>query len=348
MSDTKILFLGTQKGLRLYRGREHRWEEVGRRFSGVVDFLDGSRRQPEIVYGCVLHDGLYRTRDAGKNWQRVLAGDVRTVAVDPADDRVVYAGTEPVHLYRSEDGGETWEELGSLLDLPDEIKSNWKSPQPDHEGHIRHIYINPKDPRTLYLSLEHGGIVRSFDRGKSWKDVSGGIDYLDIHKVSNHPIHEDLYFVSSARGFFRGTNPAKGWDRIEGKGITRDYFHDFLFLPGEPSAMLIATANGSPGHWNRPGMAQSAIFRSFDGESWSQVGEGLPPTMEKMVWALANSPDDSTHVYAGYGQSDKGQAETRKMPTGPGSVWFSADKGSSWREIKIGELPAVRSLWIAA
>jgi hypothetical protein len=70
--------------------------------------------------------------------------------------------------------------------------------------------------------------------------------------------------------------------------------------------------------------------------------------MEKMVWALASSPVDPTYVYAAYGQSDKGQAETRKMPTGPGAVWFSPDRGSSWREISIGELPAVRSLWIAA
>jgi hypothetical protein len=348
MTNTNFLFLGTQKGLRLYRGGDDHWEEAARHFSGVVDFLDGSTRHPEMVYCCILHDGLYRTNDAGKNWQRVLEGDVRTVAVDPSDDHVVYAGTEPVHLYRSENGGDSWEELGSLLDLPDEVKTNWKSPQPDHEGHIRHIYINPKRPRTLYLSLEHGGIVRSFDRGKSWEDVSRGIDYLDIHKIANHPAQEDLYLVSSARGFFRSTNPTQGWDRMEGKGISRDYFHDFLFLPGNPPAMLIATANGSPGYWSRPGMAQSAIFRSFDGESWSQIGQGLPPSMEKMVWALASSPVQPTYVYAGYGQSDKGQAETRKMPTGPGAVWFSPDKGSSWREIRIGELPAVRSLWISA
>jgi hypothetical protein len=53
-------------------------------------------------------------------------------------------------------------------------------------------------------------------------------------------------------------------------------------------------------------------------------------------------------VYAGYGQSDKGQAETRKMPTGFGAVWFSPDRGTSWREVKTGELPPVRSMWISS
>lgn len=348
MNDTNLFFLGTQKGLGIYRGRGDQWQEVDHHFSGVVDFLDGSKSRPQAVYCCILHDGLYRTQDGGKNWRCVLAADVRCVGVDPSDDRVVYAGTEPVHLYRSEDGGDSWEELKGLLNLPDEVKSNWKSPQPEHEGHIRHIYINPDDPQSLYLCIEHGGIVRSFDGGKSWEDVSRGIDYLDIHKISNHPAQKDLYYVTTARGFFRSSDPAKGWSRIENKGISRDYFHDFLFLPEKLPVMLLATANGSPGYWNRAGIAESAIFRTLDCETWHQVGEGLPPSMTKMAWALASSPGDPAQVYAAYGQSDKGQAETKKMPTGSGAVWFSPDQGSNWREVKVGEVPAVRSMWISA
>jgi hypothetical protein len=72
----------------------------------------------------------------------------------------------------------------------------------------------------------------------------------------------------------------------------------------------------------------AAIFGAlFDGESWSQTGDRLPWSMGKMVWALAASPADPALVYAGYGQSDKGQAETRKMPTGPGAPWFSGNGG---------------------
>lgn len=70
--------------------------------------------------------------------------------------------------------------------------------------------------------------------------------------------------------------------------------------------------------------------------------------MEKMAWALASPLNNPLHVYAGYGQSDKGQAETRKMPTGLGTVWFSPDVGDSWREIEMGELPPVRAMWIAS
>ena len=348
MNETNLFFLGTQKGVTIYRGNDDRWEEAGRHLSGVADCLACSKRHPEIIYCGVLHDGLYRTADAGNTWLRIFEGDVRSAAVDPTDDRVVYVGTEPVQLYRSENSGDTWEELKSLLDLPEEVKRNWKSPQPQYHAHVRDIHIDRDNPRCLYLSIEHGGIVRSFDRGQTWEDISKGIDYLDIHKVSNDPIRKDLYFVTSARGFFRSTDPARGWTRIEENGITRDYFHDFVFLKGEPPVMLIATAKGSPGHWNRTGMAQSAIFRSLDGgETWQQAGDGLPESMEKMVWTLATAPGNSSHVYAGYGQSDKGQAETRKMPTGLGAVWFSPDQGNSWREIRTG-LPPVRAMCISS
>lgn len=87
---------------------------------------------------------------------------------------------------------------------------------------------------------------------------------------------------------------------------------------------------------------------SFDGgQTWRQAGKGLPESMDKMVWALASPPNAPAQVCAGYGQSDKGQAETRKMPAGFGAVWFSPDVGDSWQEIELGELPPVRAMWIA-
>src|SRR4029450_1049656 len=73
-------------------------------------------------------------------------------------------------------GGDHWQEITALNELPQAVRKNWWYPQPPHQGHVRNIHIHPDDPETIYLCLEHGGIVRSFDRGKSWEDVSKGID----------------------------------------------------------------------------------------------------------------------------------------------------------------------------
>ena len=342
------IYAGTQEGLFVYRSRIGSWEKVSVAFeSGTIDAVDGLRSQPNIVYLGVTQDGLYRTDDAGKNWRRVFEGNVRAVTVDPTDEKVVYVGVEPIHLYRSEDGGKSWEELIGVQALPAEVKKNWTFPRPPHREHVRHIFVQSDDPNILLVCLEHGGIIRSFDRGKTWQDVSRGIDYLDIHHISSAPGRKDLFFVATARGFFKTGDPGNGWQRAE-SGFTRDYFHDFVFLPGHPAAMLVATADKSPGYWDRPERAQGALFRSRDlAQSWERVGVGkwLPQEMKQMVWALAQHPQDSSIVYAGLGAVSRGRSADASQK-GEGDILVSEDQGDSWERLPI-ELPADRVLWIA-
>ena len=293
----------------------------------------------------LIAHGLYRTNDAGKNWRRVLEGDVRTVAVDPSDDHVVYAGTEPVHLYRSEDRGDSWEELGSLLHLPDEVKSNWKSPQPDHDGHIRHIYINPKNSRALYLSLEHGGVVRSFDRGKSWEDVSPQMTLWIFTKSRTTPFRRISISCRRREDFFAPRSRSKigtGWKAKESPAITSTIF---CFCP------VIRLPCSSPRRMDLPGIgtARGWLNPLSFAVSTARVGARSARVFRR-VWkkwpgrwqAHRLSRLTSTPLM---GRATKDRRKPEKMPTGPGAVWFSPDEGNSWREIRVGELPAVRSLW---
>jgi len=104
MAEAYRLYAGTQSGMIIFRGVGDIWTSMGgsREFEPyfkekVVDSVYGCKQSPEIVFAGVTFDGLYRTRDSGKHWERVLEGDIRWVSVDPTDDRVIYAGTEPVH-----------------------------------------------------------------------------------------------------------------------------------------------------------------------------------------------------------------------------------------------------------
>ena len=350
MSEGVRLYAGTQHGLIVWRGKNGGWEEVSRGFEdGIIDSIHGCHYHPERVYVGVTHNGLYRTEDGGRTWQKILDGDIRSVAVDPTSDDVIYAGIEPVALYRSENCGDNWEELTALKKVSEDARKNWWFPQPPHQGHVRNIFVHPDDPRIIYLCIEHGGIVRSFDRGENWEDVSKGIDYLDIHVISNLPGRFDKYFVASARGFFTSEEPATGWARAE-NGLTRDYFHDFLFLPheraGEKPTMLIATAEGSPGVWRRENRgACAALFKSEDGaKSWQRVGHGLPDNLDPMVWALVHHPHDSNSIFAGLGAVARGHASGTG---GAGKLIVSRDRGENWQELPI-QLPADRVLWAAA
>ena len=343
------IYAGTQEGLFVWRSKNCSWNRIAVSFeTGTIDSIDGLRSRPNVVYLGVTQDGLYRTEDAGKSWCRVFEGNVRAVTVDPTDEQVIYVGIEPIHLYRSEDGGESWEELTGVQDLPSQVKAKWSYPRPPHREHVRHIFVHPDDPKILHVCLEHGGIIRSFDRGKTWQDVSGGIDYLDVHHISSAPSRKDLYVVATARGFFNSSDPGQGWQRAE-TGFSRDYFHDFVFLPGATPAMLVATADKSPGYWDRPERAQGAVFRSRDfAESWERVGVGkwLPENMQQMVWALAQHPEDASIVYAGLGAVSRGRSADATQK-GHGDILVSLDQGDSWNRLPL-DLPADRVLFVAS
>lgn len=350
MSEGVRLYAGTQHGLIVWKSNNGGWEEVGRSFKdGIIDSMAGCQEKPERVFVGVTHDGLYRTDGGGKGWSKVLDGDIRSVTVDPTDDQVIYSGIEPVGLFRSEDGGDRWQELTSLKELPQAVRKNWWFPQPPHQGHIRNIFVRSDDPKTIYLCIEHGGIVRSFDRGETWEDVSRGIDYLDIHVIANLPRSKGRYFVATARGFFTSDNPAQGWVRAE-TGLTRDYFHDFLFLPpervGEGPTMLLATADKSPGFWRRENRgARAALFKSVNGaESWARITRGLAEELDSMIWALVHHPTEPRSVFAGFGNVARGHASGAG---GAGDLMISRDRGENWERLPI-DLPADRVLWAAS
>jgi photosystem II stability/assembly factor-like uncharacterized protein len=353
------LYAGTQHGLLIWRERNGKWDLVNHAFQDAVfDTIAGCRARPERVYAAVAWDGVYRTDDGGANWKRIIEGEVRAITVDPTDESVIYVGTEPVHLYRSEDGGDTWEELTSLLSLPEEVRKKWWTPYPPATGHIRYVFIHEDDPNFLTLCLEHGGVVRSFDRGQTWEDVSEGIDYLDMHMFKSLPHSTSRFYVTSAQGFYTSEDPADGWVRAE-NGMDQNYTHDFLFLPperqGENPTMLLSTANGSPGFWRRELRgAQSALYQSFDcGASWQRIDRGATENPDHMVWALAHHPTDPNAVFAGVGATNRGQTidtsnpQSAALTDAPGEILLTRDRGESWERLPI-ELPADRVLWAAA
>ena len=135
--------------------------------------------------------GVYRSRDGGESWERVLYVDPQTgaidVAMDPSNPNILYAamyqrqrrpwgfhgGGRGSGLYKSTDGGDSWTRLTNA-GLDNGLATG-------DIGRIG-ITIYRGDPRIVYISLEQGerfnastayeqrlaGIYRSEDRGESW------------------------------------------------------------------------------------------------------------------------------------------------------------------------------------
>jgi hypothetical protein len=89
---------------------------------------------PAQVYCGTARDGLFRSRDSGRNWEPAGPGIdhpmITAVDVGHAGQAdgfgLVYAGTEPSAVFRSDNGGDSWVDLAELRALPS--ANTWSFP----------------------------------------------------------------------------------------------------------------------------------------------------------------------------------------------------------------------------
>src|SRR6185436_14812664 len=118
--------------------------------------------------------GVYRTRDGGKTWQRVLYVNENTgcadIAMDPDDPGTLYAamwqfrrtpwsfssGGPGSGLYKSTDGGDTWKRLSAGLPAGDLGRCA--------------LSVSPAKTSRVYAFVEakNSAMYRSDDKGESW------------------------------------------------------------------------------------------------------------------------------------------------------------------------------------
>jgi photosystem II stability/assembly factor-like uncharacterized protein len=249
------------------------WKHVGLPQSRHVPRIRVHPRDPDVAYAAVLghlfgpnpERGVYRTRDGGASWERILhvnddAGAVDLV-FDPGNPRILYAslwrvrrtpyslesGGEGSGLWKSTDGGDSWQELSRNKGLPKGALG------------IIGIAVSPARTARVWAIVENddGGVFRSEDGGATWSKVNSDRSLRQrawyYTRIYADPRDADTVHVCNVQ-FWRSKDGGKSFESIR---VPHGDNHDLWIDPDDPLRMIEANDGGAN--------------VSFDGgESWSR------------------------------------------------------------------------------
>jgi photosystem II stability/assembly factor-like uncharacterized protein len=290
---------------------------------------------PEIVYCGTFGRGLWRSVDAGATWWQVGEGTLRSpqimaVAVSGLERAgahgMIYAGTEPSALYRSEDGGETWRELTEMLALPS--APTWSFPPRPYTSHVRAIGLDPNAIGRLYVAIEAGALVRSFDSGRTWEDRRSDGPF-DTHTLAlPGQLPGRIYsaagdgFMRPGQGFAESRDAGNTWEH-PGDGLEHHYLWGLAVDPADPETLIVSAAH-SPNQAHNPTAAESVIYRRAGrGSAWQRITEGLPAESGTLATVLAANQAEPGVFYAANNHG----------------LYRSADAGRSWERLEVLAIP---------
>ena len=269
-SDPNVLYAGTGEqqnrqstswGNGVYRSDDAgaTWRHLGLEETRHTGRVQVHPTNPDIVYVAALGNlwrstpdrGVYRSRDGGGSWERVLHIDGHTGAVDlvldPSNPDVLYAATYQRQrrtwgfngggpgsgIHRTTDGGDSWHELAEGL------------PEGD-KGRIG-IAISHSNPSVLHALVEHAtesGGYRSEDGGDSWRKVSDqNIRPMYYSHVFIDPTNEDRVYTL-ATSAHRSEDGGRTFTEIAERptydvGVHADH-HAMWIDPSDPEHFYLA------------------------------------------------------------------------------------------------------------
>ncbi len=271
-SDPNIIYAGTGEGdLRgnashgdgVYKSTDagHTWKNIGLTDTQQIAALRIDPKNPDIAYVAAMghmtgpneERGVFRTKDGGKTWQKVLfksnlAGAV-DISIDPLNSSVLYAsiwqyirkpwtfesGGPDSGLYKSTDGGDTWKEITRNPGLPKGVI-----------GRIG-IAVSPVRAGSAWVLVEadEGGIFHTDDGGATWTKVNDKREVKQrawyYSRIFADPKSADTMYALNT-SFYRSIDGGRTF-----KAIPTDHGdnHDLWIANDDPNRMIESNDGGA-------------------------------------------------------------------------------------------------------
>ena len=274
-SNTSIVYVGSGEadmrsqisyGNGVYKSSDagKTWTHIGLENTRQIGKVAVDPRDPDVVFVAALGHvygpnpdrGVFKSRDGGRTWQKVLFknDDLGAIdlAIDPGDPQTVYASLwntrrppwsvyPPAYgpgsgLYKSTDAGATWQQL--TTGLPTE-----------GVGRIG-IAIAPSSPNRVYaiVDAKDGGLYRSDDRGATFSKASGDARIWGrgwyFGKIVVDPKNPDLVY-SSNTGVYRSRDGGRTFGEPFKGSPGGDDYHQLWIDPGDGNRMILGGDQGA-------------------------------------------------------------------------------------------------------
>ena len=159
-----------------------------------------------------------------------------------------------------------WEELP--VDKFDNIAGHW-SPG---VGRIDRVAVDPTNSAIIYAGSPAGGVLKSIDRGRTWRAMGDDLPTLGINGIVINPQNPQQLYISTGdgdggytytSGVFRSDDGGESWEMTgyEVDLTTRQNSKDLIMNPENPEILYVSGSNG--------------VHKTIDGgETWNQVISG--------------------------------------------------------------------------
>jgi photosystem II stability/assembly factor-like uncharacterized protein len=334
-SNPNIVYVGTgSEGIRsnvstgrgVYKSTDAgvTWQFVGLRDAGQIGAVRIDPTNPDVVYVAAVGNaftdnaerGVFRTRDGGKTWQKILFVSNSVGSSDlefqPGNPNVIYAGmwhgqrkpwtiisgSTDGGLYKSTDGGDHWARMSNGLPAGLFGKSN--------------LAVTAANPQRVYALIEAkpgGGLYRSDDAGAHWALVTSKPELITrpfyYTTLAADPTNADVVYAG-AEGFFKSTDAGKTFARLP---TPHGDNHDMWINPHDGKVMIQANDGGANISFDG-GHTWSTQYNQPTAEIYGVVTDNQFP------YRLYGAQQDSTTLIVPSLPLNTGQVE--EWRTGPG------------------------------
>lgn len=259
------------------------WQSIGP--NGGYTRCMTKDNQERILAGNA-YGGIFRTSDAGQNWQQIFLGhrneDVRSLAIN--SNNHIFAGTDGSGVYRSTDDGVTWQKLNNLISTRTVIALLITPTGDIFAGTFSGLYKSTDNGATfsssgsgisgssiralgfssgyIFAGSDFNGVFRSSNGGSSWEAVNNGIDYSSrlVECFASTDFLSDgasKIYVGVGDKMYRTSTLGNNWDELQ---TPQRNFSDLLI---RANGNIVASASS-----NVTTAGGGIIESSDEGSSW--------------------------------------------------------------------------------